>query len=375
MKKILYVIYALIFYFYSIIPLNKNKTTFIMTHDNSINGNIMCMYRKVKEEQPNHICKFITKSQLKRGNILNKFYDAVKFIIVTPYYLATSKNIFLDNVFLPMAYIKFKSQVNVVQLWHGCNTLKKFGQLSNTGTLKKLEKRANSTYTHVIVSSKKMIQLHKQAFGVDEKIIHPLGLPRMDVFFCVEKMEEEKNKFYSEFEWLRNKKVILYAPTFRDNQLTTLDNYMDLSEVADQLPDEFVIINKFHPFVSNQFRDIKSKRILDLSYYKDLTRLLLISDILISDYSSIIFDYALLNKRILFYAYDKDEYERNIRGFYYDYEEYIENKIVKSKPELIEKIINIQDIYNNRVNFINKYIDYLDNNAVDRIYNLIYGLN
>ncbi|NFA43046.1 hypothetical protein EXM65_10765 [Clostridium botulinum] len=372
MKRILYIIYSSIFYLYSIFPLNKNKTTFIMTHDKSINGNIMCMYKKVKKEQPNHICKFITKSQFNNVNKLKKILEELKFLFVTPYYLATSKTIFLDNVFLPMSYFRFKSEVKVVQLWHGCNTLKKFGQLSTSGLLKKLEKKANSKYTHIIVSSKNMIKLHKQVFGVDEKVIYPLGLPRMDIFFDENKIEDEKNKFYEQFKYLGDKKIILYAPTFRDNSLTSLDDNMDLSDIVNEFPDEYIIINKFHPFVTNKYKDITNNKIIDMSQYEDLTRLLFVADVLVTDYSSIVFDYALLNKPTIFYAYDKEEYENKIRGFYYNYEEYLGKTIVYSKKELLKRIININNKDKCKKDFISRYVDYNDSNSTKRIYNLIY---
>ncbi|OSB03001.1 CDP-glycerol glycerophosphotransferase family protein [Clostridium botulinum] len=371
MKGLLYIIYSTLFYLYSIFPINDNKTTFIMTHDSSVNGNIMCMYRKVKEKKENHVCKFITKHQLKPKNKFELLYQGLKFIFITPYYLATSKTIFLDNVFLPMAYIKFKSKVKVVQLWHGCNTLKKFGQLSNTGKIKELEKKANSRYTHVIVSSKKMINLHQEAFGVDEKIIYPLGLPRMDIFFDKKRIEEEKNKFYEEYQELKYKKIILYAPTFRDNNVKNLDANMNLSDIIDKLPLNYVIINKFHPFVSNNYTKINSERIIDMSNYKDLNRLLLVSDILISDYSSIVFDFALLNKPIIFYAYDKDKYEKTIRGFYYNYEDYIKTSFTTSKTELMDQIMT-QSIYIDNEQFYNKYVDYKDSEASNRIYTILY---
>lgn len=372
MKRILYIFYAVIFYTYSLLPLNNNKTTFIMTHDKSLNGNIMCMARKIKLEQPNHICKFIIKLELKDKNIFIKIFEILKFLILTPYYLATSKTIFLDNVFLPMSYMNFKKSVKVIQLWHGCNTLKKFGQLSNTGIIKKMEKKANKKYTHVIVSSKKMIKLHKDAFGVDEKVIYPLGLPRMDILFDMEKIEQEKDKFYKEYKKLKNKKIILYAPTFRDNNINQFDSNMDLRDIIEQLPSEYIIINKFHPFVAQKYGKISSERVIDMSNYKDLTRLLIVADILISDYSSIVFDYSILNKPIIYYAYDKEQYKNNIRGFYYEYEKYVENEIVTLKKELVKAVNNSIYINANKSKFINKYLDYKDKNSSCRIYNKIY---
>ena len=370
MKNILYYIYAAIFYMYNIFPVKSKKTTFIMTHDSSINGNIMRMYKEVIKNQPDHICKFITKGCKNKKKIIKIGYY-IKFIFITPYYLATSKTIFLDNVFLPMAYMRFRKEVNIVQLWHGCNTLKKFGQLSNEGKLKILEKKANSRYTHVIVSSKEMIKLHKEAFDVKEEVIYPLGLPRLDLFFDESKIIEEKKKFYLEFPQLKGKKIILYAPTFRDDKLDKFDKNMNLNSIINKMPNDYILINKFHPFVSKKYGKIEGNRMLDMSEYEDLTRLMLVSDRLISDYSSIVFDYAILNKPIIFYAYDKDEYENNIRGFYQDYIRYAGN-YVKSKNEIINVLTgreqNISTIKMKNI----EWIQYKDKNSSKRIYNYIY---
>lgn len=372
MKNFIYIFYSVLFYVYSIFPIKSNKTTFIAKHDKSLNGNIMCMYNKVKKENAHYICKFIKNINLNEKDKLQLIRDIMEFIFLTPYHLATSEVIFLDSVFLPMAYMKFRKKVRVVQLWHGCNTLKKFGQLSNKGRLKVLEKRANSRYTDVIVSSKKMIELHKEAFGVSEKIIYPLGLPRMDIFFDEVRMKEEKQRFYTQFDELKEKKIILYAPTFRDNNINSFDDNMNLKKVAENLPENYVIINKFHPFVAKRYGKIEGKNMRDLSGYDDLTRLLLVADILISDYSSIIFDYAILKKPIIFYAYDKEEYEDKIRGFYYNYEDYIGEKIIKTKNELIKKIINIKYDNNNNNNFVERYVDFKNFNSVDKIYKKVY---
>ncbi len=369
MKNILYIVYAYLFKIYSVLRINKKKTTFIGTHDMSINGNIMAMYKKIMEQKSDSICKFITKDDIYNENIVLKIFYSIRFLFVTSFNLATSKYIFLDNTFLPMAYIKFKPEVKVVQLWHGCNTIKKFGQLSNTGKLKELENKISEKYTHVIVSSFKVIDLHQQAFGIKREKIFPLGLPNLDIFFNNKKIEEEKKIFFEQYPNLKNKKIIMYAPTFRDN-VDEFDENMNLQEVVDNLSQDYVIINRFHPHVARNYRKIEGNNVIDMSHYEDLTRLLIITDILISDYSSIVFDYALLKKPIIFYAYDKYEYENNIRGFYCDYNK-IAIKYAKNKKELIAFIKDIED--NGILLNIDEWIDYKDSNSTQRIYEKIYS--
>ena len=373
MKIPLYIIYTIIFYLCSLIPINPNKTTFIMTHDESINGNIMRMYYKIKSLRPNEICQFVTKKQINQEVGCRRFIKKIIFVFSSSFHLATSNTIFLDNVFLPMAFMCFKKKVKIVQLWHGCNTLKKFGQLSNTGILKWLEKKANSRYTHLITSSTKMNHIHQEAFGVKEDKIYALGLPRLDSFFEKEEvLKKEKEIFYRDYEHLRNKKIILYAPTFRDSDLSLKDIGLNLEEVADRLPNEYILLTRFHPFVSQHYKGKDSNKLVDVSRYKDLNRLLLVADILITDYSSIIFEYVLLNKPLIFYAYDEELYSQKIRGFYYEYEQYVPGVIVKSKEDLLNCIRMESYLDYNYEKFIEGYIDYRDTQAADRIYNVVY---
>lgn len=373
MKQILYRMYAALFYMYSLLPTNKNKTTFIMTHDESINGNIMRMYQKVKSERPNEICKFVTKKDLKAQKGWRRLIKEVVFVCESSFHLATSHVIFLDNVFLPMALMRFKKEVQIIQLWHGCNTLKKFGQLSNTGQLKKLEKRANSRYTHLITSSTKMNKLHEEAFGVDEDKIYALGLPRMDSLFQEESvLQKEREAFYKSYPQLKGKTLILYAPTFRDNDLGLTNEKMDLSQVAKALSDKYVIMTKFHPFVCQNYKQVEGSKLIDVSHYDDLNRLLLVADILITDYSSIIFEYAILGKPMIFYAYDQEVYEHELRGFYYPYEEYVPGVVVRSRKELLRCLKEQSYLGYMDGSFIEGYLDYKDAQAAARLYKKIY---
>lgn len=344
-----------------------------MTHDESVNGNIMKMYHKIKSTRPNEICKFVTKKEMNQEKGYKRCINKLIFVCSSSFHLATSHVIFLDNVFLPMAFMRFRKKVRLVQLWHGCNTLKKFGQLSNTGQLKWLERRANSRYTHLITSSIKMSQLHQEAFGIEANKIYALGLPRMDIFFEKEEvLQEEKEIFYKEYPELKDKKIILYAPTFRDNDLNLQDTHLDLQEVACSIADDYVILTKFHPFVCGNHRRRAYSKLIDVSNYNDLNRLLFVADILITDYSSIIFEYALLNKPIIFYAYDQEIYAQKIRGFYYDYTEYVPGVIVQNKKELIKAIemkTYLQYTYND---FVDGYLEYKDSQSTERIYNMVY---
>ena len=273
-----------------------------------------------------------------------------------------------------MAYMKFDKDVKVVQLWHGCNTLKRFGQLSNKGMLKELEKRANACYTHVIVSSHKMKKLHEEAFGVEPSVIYALGLPRMDILFDDKDiLEAEKQEFYNMYPELRDKKLILYAPTFRDDDLEMKEKRLDISGILKDLPKEYYLLTKYHPFICHFYKSKDVERVIDVSNYKDLNTLLLVADVLVTDYSSIIYEYAVLNKPMIFYAFDKEVYKHQIRGFYYDYEHYVPGKIVETEEDLVESLKEVIGHTCQHEVFVDKYLGYKDNRSNNRIFDEIYN--
>lgn len=228
-----------------------------------------------------------------------------------------------------------------------------------------------------------------EAFGVAEDKIYALGLPRMDSLFQDETvLQREKDAFYKDYPQLKGKTLILYAPTFRDNDLEITNDNMDLTQVAEVLSEEYVIMTKFHPFVAQNYRSvqeyklgykaiqddklIEEGKLVDVSHYDDLNRLLLVADILVTDYSSIIFEYAILKKPMIFYAYDQAEYGNKIRGFYYDYNNYVPGVIVRKREELIRCIQDKVYLQYSYEGFINEYLEYKDANAAQRIYEAVY---
>src|SRR5699024_5114208 len=123
-----------------------------------------------------------------------------------------------------------------------------------------------------------------------------------------------------------NKKVILYAPTWRDNQFYKIGHYkfnlqLDLERLKESFKDEYVIILRLHYLVEENLNLSGLENfVYDFSHHSDISELYLISDLLITDYSSVFFDYANLNRPILFYVYDIEEYRDQLRGFYIDFE-------------------------------------------------------
>ena len=360
-----------------------------MTHDTSPEGNVLYTFNYFKSKNPKLFYKKITRETYEFNMDRRLIKKIFNFFIVTPYHVATSKIIFLDNIFLPFAYTKFKKSVAVVQLWHGTGSIKKFALDSEKGTIKKLAKKACSKQTHLIVGSKEMIPIYASAFGMELEKIFPIGSPRCDFFFNVTYTKTKKNKFRENYPELSNKKIVLYAPTFRDesfkkkirNKKLKLDDSLNLNleifELLNLLSEEYVLILRLHPSISKDFSidnlmldNSLKKRIYDFSTFNSLNSLMLISDCIITDYSSIIFEYSLLNKKMIFYPYDLKEFEEYSRGFYFSYEEFVPGDIALEISDISKKIAeNIIEIKNKQ--FKDRFMEGCDGNSAKKLYHIL----
>lgn len=370
-KNILYIVFAVFVNLYRIKPIVHDRYCFIMTHDTSEYGNVGAMKHYILQNNKSIEYIDITKHDYEFRINLKQILTVLKFFLVKSYWIATSEYIFLDNAFLPLAYCNISKNTKVIQLWHGCDAIKKFGQSYNTGLLKWLEKKTSEKYTYLVLNSEKTREKYKEAFGVDDSKIVVTGSPRVDIYFDKEKCRLLIDEFFKQNKVLLNKKIILYAPTFRDKQNNQLSN--DLFELADKIDEDSVILLRLHPSLKESIviQEKYKSKMIDVSNYDNLVQLLLISDILITDYSSIIYEYSILEKPIIFFTYDFKEYSENGRGLYENYIEYVPGTICNSIEEVLISIIQ-SNFYKEIVKEfkINNH-DYLDGNNKDRIIDLL----
>ncbi len=227
-------------------------------------------------------------------------------------------------------FIVPRSGQQYIQCWHG-TPFKKIGcDIEAGGNATSSVDEIHKEYMNEALRVTKMISPSAfctskliSAFALDkiskENIIIQKGYPRNDALFQMtdEKIQSIKDKLNT-----ADKRVILYCPTFRDNQFDehgyTLDMKLDFSQLLDQLDENTVILFRAHYFITQQFDFDKYKgKVLDVSDYDDINDLYAASDILITDYSSVFFDFACLNKPIIFYHYDLEDYKTKMRDFYF----------------------------------------------------------
>ena len=188
--------------------------------------------------------------------------------------------------------------------------------------------------TKVFSTAWNLINTHQTHKIIEE------GYPRNDRL--INATDEERAEI-RKFLGVEGKKVILYAPTWRDNQHTSGEGYtyrteVDFDKLQRELGDEYVILFRAHYLVANSFDfDRYQGFIRDVSTYSDINDLYIAADILITDYSSVFFDFANLRKPEIFYMYDLEEYANELRGFYISLDE-LPGPIVRDEDALIKEI-------------------------------------
>lgn len=351
--------------------LKNNRITFISARRTDISGNFLFVYEEMKSRPDfdSLDVRFVLNDKtIRQLNII----DILKFCKAC----ATSKVIVLDEFTPQIHYIDLRKGTKLVQLWHACGAFKTFG-FTRLGKPKGSPQptRNHRNYDYVTVSSEYCKRCHSEGFGIPYNNVVPTGIPRTDVFFDEQYKKIARDKFYQEYPQFKDKRIIMFAPTFRGTVKETafypFDRF-DVEKVINNIPEDYVIIVKHHPFIQNPhpIPEHLSDRVIDLSSSTEINDLLFISDLIITDYSSLVFEASLLKIPMLFYVYDLNEYIRD-RDFYFDLRLNSPGKLVFDLDELINTI-NEQDYQTDRIEaFKNMFFDKLDGKSTERVANLI----
>jgi CDP-ribitol ribitolphosphotransferase len=363
-------VFRMAYRFFCLFPIKPKKLLFASDSRTEISGNFKFVYDEMMARGIDFDFKFMLKRHIQDKKSFGE-------LMTLAYHLATSRFIVIDD-FFPMVYpLKIRPKADLVQLWHAVGAFKTFG-FSRVGLPggPSPKSRNHRNYTKAIVSSKNVAKYYAEGFGIDEDKVIPTGIPRTDVFFDKSYQEEVREELYTLYPFLKGKKVITFAPTFRGNGQGSAHypmEVLDLEKIYSKLKDEYVFLFKIHPFVKNDFSVPYeySDFYYDFSGYREINDLLFITDILITDYSSVCFEYALLNRPMLFFAFDVEEYVEK-RDFYYDYHKFIPGTLVRTTDEVVQAIqderFNMQRI----PPFVKYFFEYADGDATSRVIDQIF---
>ena len=338
---------------YKYIPTNNKMILFVSYHGRGYlcNPKYIHKYMESREEYKDYKYIWAVK-KVKDVNINNSKvvrYNGIRYF----YYLARSKY-WIINCKMPKYILKKENQI-YIQTWHG-TPLKRLAHDINIGedktfyrtkvTKEEMTKSYDTDvkkYDYFISPNAFSTEKFKSSFKVRQEIIIESGYPRNDYLTDITENEilNLKNKYNIPLE----KKVILYAPTWRDNSFTNKGYIFELKANfnlwKDKLGDEYIVIFKPHYLIINKYNNEDLNGFLyTVNENEDINELYVISDILVTDYSSVFFDYAILKRPIYFYMYDLKEYEENLRGFYLDINSDLPGDIITNESDLLEAILD-----------------------------------
>ena len=351
---------SFVYFFIKFFPIQKNKITMLSRQSNDINIDFEMLLDEFSNQDKNIKVKVLCKEVPK--NIIGRIKYCF-FLIICLYHISTSKVCIIDGYSIPISCLKHKKNLKIIQIWHSLGAIKQFGKQvidKKEGSKSEISKimKMHQNYDYVLCASDATREFYKQGFGVDESKILKLGMPRIDYLLGKdEKINKKIENLYKDYPNLKEKKTILYVPTFRQGKSVHIYDLINSVNT-----DEYNLIIKLHPL---------DKTIVDSKYtinnkYSTFD-LLKIADYVITDYSALSLETSILdNKQLYFYLYDIEDYKMD-RGLNVNLREEMPNYTFSNVDDIIKNIQEDNYNFEELKKFRDKYVQTVDTNNSKRI--------
>ena len=360
----------LLVFMFKVLKINNKKVVYLPV-EFKFKGNVRSLLKEwIKIDGYKHI--YICEKKPHYTDVIFRNVLFCNFGILFIYHYATAKYIIREAGFNSIG-LCVRRGVNVIQLWHAAGAFKKFGfDVESNGYFFKLQRaRDIRSWGMLLCSSTGIVDIYSKACGdFDKNKIFVSGLPRNDYLYELSRSREVLREKYNV---KINQKVILYAPTFRDKSTNYTLFIEFINYLEKQLPNDYLVGIRFHPKIANNIK--LNGKFIDLNKC-DTEEALVVSDILVTDYSSIIFDFSLLERPMVFYAPDVDDYYDK-RGFYYDYTSFIPGPVSGSKCQVLDFIMKSSSLFDKDriLNFKKQFNPYFDGKNSARVLTKILELS
>lgn len=344
----------------------KNKILFMSQTRSSMEGNLLALNSRMHERKLDDKYKFYYSFKKVLSDKQSIFY-----YIKTVALLAKVHYIFIDDYAPIFNLVKLKN-TKLIQLWHAGVGFKSVGysRFGKDGSPHPLIS-PHRMYDYAVVASPNLVKTYQEVFGLTKKHFLSPGMLRLDGYLDKDKIECGRKKIYDKYPSIKGKDVILFAPTYRGpGQAEAYYDFdkIDIEKLYDTCKkNNYCTLFKFHPFIkqkieiSDKYKDI----LIDASDYKDINELFYVTDILITDYSSNIYEFSLFSKPIIFYDYDMEKYAI-LRGVHADLENSPGN-VVKTFDELVSLLESKKFNIDKVKEFKEENILIQDSSACDRL--------
>ena len=360
--------YILLYKFFCLMTKANSRQILILSESREqLSGNLKYIDEKIDKN------KYKVEYFFKNSIMLKSTFSEKKKLCKL---MASSKFILVDD-FIPLMYpIPLRKGTRFIQVWHAMGAFKKvgFSRLGKNGGPSP-RSLTHKNYTDAIVSSMDIRKNYAEAFGISIDKVHAIGIPRTDIFFNECYKNTIREELYEKYPQLKEKKVILFAPTFRGSGVKTAHydySWISFEKLEEKLGNEYIFLVKMHPFVKEITKEqIASDFFINLSQEREINDLLFITDILVTDYSSVIFEASLLNIKTVFFAPDLQEYIKD-RDFYYSYDKYTFGPVVEDTVGLIKAIKEEKQDEQKLQYFKKKFCDSCDGKSAERFVNYFF---
>lgn len=357
-------LYQILFNLVGFLPVKHNLIIFESFLGKQYSDSPRAIYEYLKEKQPEYKLLWSVDKRYKKDfeqlDIPFVYRFSIKWLFLMP-----RANYWVINSRMPY-WIRKPNHTIYLQTWHGTPLKKLAGDMeevympgTSTEAYKESFYKEAQNWDFLVSPNAYSTAIFKRAFHYKHEMIES-GYPRNDFLFT-HNNHETINRIRASLGIEKNKKVILYAPTWRDNEYFAQGKYkftlkIDLEQLQSNLGKDYVILLRLHYLIANRI-DVSQYKgfVIDTSNYDDIRELYLISDLLITDYSSVFFDYLCLKRPIIFYTYDIDSYRDKLRGFYFDFEKNAPGPLVKTTDDLIRTILQLRLMNNKQVEAITKF--------------------
>ena len=354
--------------------------------DRPLSDNMLPLYKKCEEN--GYHCEVFSGSEfenaptkLKRSLALHRFNR--RFIR----HFARAKVVFLADYFPVIDAVKARHETQVVQLWHACGLGKRWGYAvtsANWGNSEKTKKEfpmyVNQTLACTSSSEPTICEGFREAFNCTPEVVQPLGIARTDCFFDPQYIENAKAKVKALFPEIGNRKIILFAPTFRGKTLTKsfFNIDLDFPSMQQELSSDYVIVTKLHPMTAKSNLQAVLEHegpafVFDASTLLTASEALCAADILITDYSSIMYEFMLFEKPIISLIPDLKKYNAD-RGLFLPYKDMAPGPYVYDQINLVESLKTVDEWFDPEKvrTYKKRFMSACDGHSTDRIYQYVF---
>jgi len=352
--------------------LDPHGVFFVTDTCDALTGNLRCIYDSIGEGYEKQV-------YCRNKHVHPQTADDIRQIARG---LATCKYVFLDDV---LNYTEFMDTVpgqQIIQLWHACGAYKRFGFARPDGENGGVRvSKGHRKYTAAIVSAEEIRSCYAEGFDIPVNRIHATGIPRTDVFFDETYKRQATERILTKYPSIADKKKILFAPTYRGTRIAdaTYDfDQLDPAALLESLGEGYALLFKWHPAMAGNLAKgapypyetyLDGVSCLDVSD-DDIHDLMLASDMMITDYSSAIFEYLLTDKPVIYYVYDMEKYA-DARGLFFNFEAYLYGETARNQEELVQAVKAENLMEDKRQQFRDKFMSACDGHATERVCKLM----